>query len=254
MKLKYKKIILLTTMSTMGIGLLTLSISRDYPKAEESIRTGIEQEQSLVEEGDNASIMAFTANDLSEESLPELEPTPIPTPTPAPVYNFEDEDKYPEIKKLINDYYVAKQKNEVGTLKKFLSDPEMVDSKEELKSKTEFIEDYKNIKCYIKKSKDEGSFIVYVYYEIKFISVKTAAPCLSRFYIVTDESGEYKILSGEIDSETKEYYDERNNDQDVLELVQETNQKSEVALENDKLLKHFWDELLNWLKNSGSVN
>ena len=32
MKLRYKKIILLTSLSTMGIGLLTLSISQGIPK------------------------------------------------------------------------------------------------------------------------------------------------------------------------------------------------------------------------------
>jgi len=64
MKLKYKKIIILTTMSTMGIGLLTLSISQDKPKTELSMNT-TKQEAGLLDSKDktsDANTLAADAN------------------------------------------------------------------------------------------------------------------------------------------------------------------------------------------------
>jgi hypothetical protein len=60
MKLKYKKMILLTTMSTMGIGLLTLSVSKGSSKADETKRAGSANEVNTMAMGDTVD-----ADDIS---------------------------------------------------------------------------------------------------------------------------------------------------------------------------------------------
>jgi hypothetical protein len=253
MKLKYKKIILLTTMSTMGIGLLTLSVSHDQPKAEESMSAG-KTAQAIVAEDTNTEKIEEDADfSIMTAAQPTLTPTPteIPTPTPLPVYNIEV-DAYPEINQIFIDYYTAKNNRDVNTLKSLLSDPTKVESQEELQKRTEYIEEYQNIKPYTKKSAIEGTYIVYVYHEIKLISINTSAPGLSKFYVITDQDNNLKIFSGDMDEATKAYYDERSKDEDVIALMEMTNAKSEEAMTKDEDLLNFWSSLAEMAGNSSS--
>lgn len=243
MKLKYKKIILLTTMSTMGIGILTLSVSQDRPKAEEKAATTMFSAEVLQEEnnGDNETLMA-AEKALATPTIAAT-PTEIPSPTPVPVYSIEKSGTYPEIDDLFNAYYSAKNNRDIDTLKSILSDPSKVESEEQLQTKTEYIEDYRDIKTYTKKSMTEGAYIVYVYHEIKFTSINTPAPGLAKFYVITGEDNKLKIFSGDMDPEIKTYYDERTNDEDVIALIEMTNEKSKKAIEQDEDLKNFWESI-----------
>ncbi len=258
MKLKYKKIILLTTMSTMGIGILTLSVSQDRPKAEErtaktALSAEVLPEDSANDAGDADVLMAADAALAdSADSADAAAPTAIPTPTPVPVYPIEQAGTYPEIDTLFNAYYSAKGNCDIETLKSILSDPEKVGSEEQLQTKTEYIEDYRNIQTYTKKSIAEGTYIVYVYHEIKFTSINTPAPGLAKFYVITDGDGKLKIFSGDMDSETKAYYDERKNDEDIIAIVEMTEEKSKKAIEKDEDLKNFWKSIDAMTSNESS--
>lgn len=240
MKLKYKKIILLTTMSTMGIGLLTLSISQDRPQAKQNLSTNesIEAAANMSKEED---AQVFSLGDTMEASvLLAEEPTPIatPTPTPIPVYDLEENSK---IDSFFEDYYAAKAKSDISKIKSLYSDPSQAETLEQLQKKVKFIEDYLNIKSYAKKGIEEGTYIAYAYHEIKFTNINTLAPGLSKFYLVTDDEGNLRIFSGEMDSSLREYYVERNNDEDVQELIDMTNEKSKEAKASDEDLQIFWD-------------
>lgn len=244
MKLKYKKVIMLTTMSTMLIGLLTLSISKDNSKAEEDINTDLVVEADALLEDDNniVTALAETTSLVETASIPEPTATPIPTPTPIPVFDFEKEVD-PEIQVLFEDYFTAKKSCDVDKIKSLLTHQAKAPSVEELQSKTEYIDDYRNIKTYLKKGPVEDTFIAYVYQEIKFTGVNTMAPGLSKFYLVKSAGGQYKIFSGKMDLELVEYYDARNEDADVKELFDKTNQRGEEAKAKDEDLKNFWDSI-----------
>ena len=245
MKLKYKKIILLTTMSTMGIGILTLSVSQDRTKAEEnkSIQTILETD--ITEDGSTTvdnKLMA-SADTNSEKTVLAASPTPIPSPTPVPDYPVEKKGTYPEIDKLFETYYTAKNNRDIDTLKSIISDPAKVETEEELQARTEYIEDYKKISTYTKKGLEEGTYVVYVYHEIKFTSINTAAPALSKFYVVTGEDNKLKIYSGEMDSATKAYYDACSDDKDFVALKEKTDDKSAEAKKKDEDLQSFWKSI-----------
>lgn len=255
MKLKYKKIILFTTMSTMGIGLLTLSITQDKPKAKESVNGAPRVEASLLSDTSSTSVdeVYETTAVASPTEMPSAtitpEPTEAPTPTPLPVYEIEKEG-YPEIEELFKKYYVAKNNCDVDQLKAILSNPTKVESQEQLQKKTEYIDEYQKIKPYVKKGAQKGTYIVYVYHEIKFTSVNTPAPSLSKFYVITDARGDLKIFSGEMDEELKAYYDARNTDEDVVEIINMTNKKSEEAKEKDEDLLNFWKSIEKLTNNN----
>ncbi len=247
MKLKYKKIMLLTTMSTMGIGILTLSVSQDRPRAEErEARTAISAEVLPDAEGDvSTQQLPKAANTALAASLLEATPTPtpIPSPTPIPVYPIEQAGTYPVIDTLFDSYYDAKENCDIDAMKEILSDPEMVCTEELLQTKTEYIEDYRNVKTYTKKGMIDGTYIVYVYHEIKFTSINTPAPGLAKFYVITDGEGKLKIFSGDMDYEIRAYYDERDGDEDVIALVAMTDEKSTQAKAKDQDLSNFWEKI-----------
>lgn len=259
MKLKYKKVILLTALSTMGIGLLTLSISQGNPKTKEKFSSGIEaaslEGEEAVEdiagnEGDDAismSAMKVAVNDSEETGeadvaatpTEEPSPTPIPTPTPYPVYPLEEMEG---MDAFIEVFFSAKAASDVEKLKSIYLDPGKVESREELQKLVQYIEDYRNIKTYSKKSFEEGAYIVYAYHEIKFSSINTLAPGLSKFYVITDEEGNFKIVSDKA-PEVEEYFNARNEDEDVIDLINATNAKGEEAKAKDEDLMVFWNGL-----------
>jgi hypothetical protein len=251
MKLKYKKIILLTTMSTMGIGILTLSVSQDGPKSQGSsiqtiLNTEIAEDKVATEDNTLMAAADSTAARMAEAATP----TPIPTPTPVPDYPVEEKGTYPEIDKLFETYYTAKNNRDIKTLKSIISDPTKVESEEELQARTEYIEDYKNIETYTKKGLKEGTYIVYVYHEIKFTSINTPAPALSKFYVVTGEDNKLKIYSGEMDAEEKAYYDACSEDEDFVALAELTDKKSTKAKKKDEDLASFWKSIEKMAKAS----
>lgn len=271
MKLKYKKMIMLTAMSTMGIGLLTLAISQERPKAEEILNTDVHQESEMFGEDKDtdmelekamlAAPNAYNTRTIpstAPEQTPELTPTvtPIPTPASLPIYALEDDSNYPEIKSLFVDYYTAKNNCDIDKLKTMLTVPENVDALDDLQTMTEYIDDYRNIKSYIKKSYIEDAYIVFVYHEIKFISVNTPAPGLSKFYVVKDGEGNYQVYSGLMDTALFEYYTIRNYDADIVDLIATTNSAGEKARAKDEDLAKFWsamDELYQNAQDSASA-
>lgn len=241
MKLKYKKIVLLTTMSTMGIGLLTLSISQDRPQAKQSISDNSSIEATAKLSTEDTEVFALS-DTLEANIAPTTEPTAVPTPspTPIPVYNLEENS---DIDNFFEDYYAAKAKSDISKIKSLYRDPSKAETLEQLQKKVKFIEDYLNIKTYSKKGLEEGTYIVYAYHEIKFTNINTLAPGLSKFYLVTDDEGNLRIFSGEMEAELLEYYVARNNDEDVQELIKMTEDKSKKAKKSDEDLKIFWDGL-----------
>lgn len=247
MKLKYKKIILLTTMSTMGIGILTLSVSQDSTKAQESLNSTATMEAGLLADNESTEVettmMAKADETAALDAAVTVTPSPIPSPTPSPVYEIEKTGTYPEIDSLFEKYYTAKNNHDVDTLKSILSDPSKADTQEQLESKTEYIEEYRNIKTYTKKGVEDGTYIVYVYHEIKFAGVNTPAPGLAKFYVTPTGNKDLKIFSSDMNEELKKYYDERNEDEDVLAIIDMTNKKSEQAKADDEDLQNFWENI-----------
>jgi len=247
MKLKYKKIMLLTVISTMGIGILTLSLFDKNSQAKESMNPGTTVES--LANGDN--------EDGNDSSIVTTSPSvsTAPSPTDLPVYNLQ-KDAYPEIKKLFQDFYKAKNDRDIEAIKKLLSDSTKVDSKEDIQKKTQYIESYDKITTYTKKGYAEGTYIVYVYHEIKFTGINTAAPGLSKFYVITDQSNKLKIFSEKMDKTVQTYFDSRNNDNDVKAIIDMTNELSDKAVKKDKDLQSFWkniDKLANKAAGNSEV-
>jgi len=235
MKFRYKKAILLSLLSTLGMGMLILSIAPGHSSNEDSRDSAnIISSYGLKDESNSNN---------NEEDTVSTTPSVTSLPTNLPVYDFE-KGGYEDITELIVKYYNAKLKFDDKTIKTLLTDPSQVASKAQLKKNIMFIEGYRNIKCYVKKSFRDNEYIVFVSQNIKFYNIKTTAAALDEFYILKDTSGKVKIFSGKYDEETLQYYHDRIKDNDVVKIIKEVNKKVEEARKNDKKFKGFWDSFI----------
>ncbi len=162
-----------------------------------------------------------------------------------------EKDAYPEVNNLVKQYYQALVDGDMDTIKGIKN---YTDDEEELKiiKKSEFIESYPSITVYTKKGPEEGSYVTYVQYEVKFIDIEKTAPGLNTLYICTDEEGNYYINANELDENVVEYLKAISVQNDVVDLFNTVQVAyNEVKME-DEALSTFLDELPNLLAEAVS--
>lgn len=224
MKLKYKKMILIISMSAMGIGMVTLSLSK--PKDKKG--------------GKDAEVVS-TTSDGTEDETAEVEDTAKIELIGQPGDGVLRMDAYPAINELVKKYMSAKVACDYETLRTLVSDSSVIDE-DDLRAKSEYIEDYKNIVCYTLNGPTEDSFIVYVYEDLKILNVNTLAPGMTRLYIKLDESGNPYVYLGAIDDETQKFIEKTSSDEDVVNIINTVNTKLDEAITKDEDLKKFIEE------------
>lgn len=230
MKLKYKKMILIISMSAMGIGMVTLSLSKPKDKND-----GAEPVvASLAEEG---------SDDIEGESVGVDETAKVEL-VGQPGDGELRMDVYPAINELVKKYMSAKVACDYETIRTLVSDSSIIDE-DDLRAKSEYIEDYRNIVCYTLNGPTEDSFVVYVYEDLKILNVNTLAPGMTRLYIKLDESGNPYIYLGAIDDETQKFIEETSSNQAVIDIINTVNTKLDEAVTKDEDLKKFVAERSN---------
>ena len=100
----------------------------------------------------------------------------------------------------------------------------------------DLVEGYQNISCYTKKGMEEGSYLVFVYYELKFAQIDTPAPGLSPLYVYTNDEGNLVIFNGEASDELNAYVEKVAQEDDVMALREEVKTKYEEAKAADENL------------------
>lgn len=227
MKFKYKKIILLVTMSSMGIGLITFSLSNSQGKEsnnkKQAINTSSEQQNNTNETNDG--LIKIAEGLVDDGTL--------------------QENAYPMINELIEKYLAARVACDMDTIKELVSSTNTI-SLEILQKESENIESYNNISCYTIKAPDKKSFVVYVYEELKIVDIDTLAPGMTRLYVNINSEGKPIIYFGQVDDETSDFIDATGNDVKVIQLIDSVNKKLEEATTSDENLKSF----INGLENS----
>ncbi len=193
------------------------------------------------------------------ETVPEANTEALTPESPrAPVGAFE-QDAYPQINELINNYYTAYAQGKNKKLAK-LAEPISDAEKSYISAFSDYVGKYKNITCHTKKGLDESSYIVSVCMEIKFKGIKTTAPGMETFYVRTRDDGSLYIdnlygqfnskingkLYGQVESGTNEFevdanvtsfIEAFNQQEDVIALQTQVQQAYEAALAADAELK-----------------
>lgn len=157
-----------------------------------------------------------------------------------------EKDAYPEVNNLVKQYYQALVEGDIDTIKSIKN---YTDAEEELKvvKKSEFIEGYPVITVYTKKGPEEGSYVAYVQYEVKFVNQDTTAPGLNTLYICTNEDGSLYINANELEENVVEYLKSISVQNDVVDLFNTVQVAyNDIKTQNEEL-STFLDELPNLL-------
>ncbi len=163
-------------------------------------------------------------------------------------------DAVPEIQTLIADYYKAYQEGDVDTLET-LAQPISDTEKSYIKLFSEYVDSYDNLRCYTKTGLSEGEYVVSVYLEMKFKGVETVAPGLDFFYVRTDESGKMYIdnaysqfnqsnMENSTQADVQALINEFEQEDDVVALQQEVQQKYDEVIASDEQLATMANETL----------
>lgn len=178
----------------------------------------------------------------SEEVITVDETTQAATEATTEVTNDLQVNAYPAVNELITKFYTAMASGDVDSLLQIVN-PLSEEQKTQIQQKKEYIEGYNNITCYTKVGPEENSYIVFVYYEIKFININTLVPGEMPYYVCTNEDGSLYINLGELSPETDSYIAGITAGQDVVDLIKSVDTKFAEAQAADPDLKAFIDKL-----------
>ena len=152
-------------------------------------------------------------------------------------------DAYPEVNALVNSYFTAMATGDVDTLSTICSDLDDA-AKIRIQEKANYTESYDDIKCYTKPGPIPNSYIVFAYYQIKYVNIDTKAPGLSSLYVCTDDNtGSLYVYNGDLSENVSNYIKGVAAQEDVVALLSAVDTEYNNAIEADKTLKAFMDAL-----------
>ncbi len=191
---------------------------------------------------------------VAESQPAESAPEP-PAETEAP-HEFST-DQNPEIQELMNRYFTAKQSADVETIYQLFgwTDQSGMESlRGQLQYDARYTEGYRNIVCYTRPGLQEGDYLVYVTYDLKFKNSLTLAPGLLWNYVKTGEDGELYLTdaAGLAQAELDAVAEAEKMDEIVL-LKTQIYAKLRLALEEDADLAESYGILEKQGGASGSA-
>lgn len=151
-----------------------------------------------------------------------------------------EQDAVPEINELFKAYYNAMVEGDTDTMDRLV---DKLDATEILKAQetSKYIESYPVMEVYTKTGPKEGTYIAYVYAEVKFYDYDKPIPGMRTYYVCVDENGDYYLNEdGEEDQNVLNYIRELTLQDDVIDL----NNKVAVAY-NDMVAED--EELLDFI-------
>ncbi len=169
----------------------------------DSSQTSVQAEQPSGEgdlkEGQQEAVTA-PAESGSEQSSQE---TSGETQAEQTEENFA-KDGVSEINALMERYFTAKQNADIETIYQLFGRTDL-EGAEALESQyrytSRYTDGYENIACYTRQGGAEGSYLVYVSYDLKFKNVETLAPGLFRAYVITNEDGSLQLVDSSLQGE-----------------------------------------------------
>ena len=191
---RYSKIIMPVVLALCVVGTIIVSISANKRKA-------AEEESARSAEGGNVEL----AGDLI--AVPEV---PL------------QKDAVPEVNELFSIYYNAMVEGDTDTMSRLV---DRLDDTEALRAEetSKYIESYPVLEVYTKAGPKEGTYVAYVYVEVKFKDYEKPVPGMRVYYVCQNENGEYYINEdGEENDAELKYIRELNLQDDVVDLNNKT--------------------------------
>ena len=146
-------------------------------------------------------------------------------------------------------YFTARASGDADTMNEIygvsgLSFTELEHEKTRLRSNSKYVQEFDNITTYVRDGATADSWLVYALADIKFHSVKTAAPMIMWCYVEKDSEGNYHIIKDEnLSEEVLQLIDVSNHSEEVRKLASSVNVKLKEALNSDEDLNSVYGVL-----------
>lgn len=141
----------------------------------------------------------------------------------------------PEVFGLLEKYYTARTNKDYASLASIYEGFDQ----EKIAREDAAVERYSNLMTYSKPGLTEGSYVVFVYVEMKLIDIETQAPSLLQVYVLPDSEGNLMVADIDRSTEVKEYAQKMQSDDDVQALIVDVSLAFEEAMAKDQALADF---------------
>lgn len=178
-------------------------------------------------EAQATEVAAETAGVDGTEAIPQLE---------------LEENAYPVVNTLMNDYYAALADGDIEavvSMNAFVDDTEKI----RIQEMSKYIDSYPEMDVYTKKGPVENSYLAYVYSKVKFTEYDELVPGMKAYYVCTDESGNCYINEGEDNTVVTNYIRDISLQDDVVDLNNRVAVEYNDLLESDEELTAFLADL-----------
>ena len=153
---------------------------------------------------------------------------------------------------MVTNYLDALTNGDAETIKNIknkTSDEELL----KIQKKSEYIESFQNVNTYSKPGPVANSFVVFVYYEIKFTGIDTAAPGLTTLYLCPNDEAKIiiydELVEEQLDASIISYIKELAITDEIVDLFDKVDTKYNEAVDRDPALKAFIEGLAAQLEN-----
>ena len=149
----------------------------------ETAETQEQEPETMAETGESAETETDTAAEAETEASEE-------NGDPYTTENLTH-DSVPEVLSLMKKYFTARASGDADTMNEIygvsgLSFTELEHEKTRLRSNSKYVQEFENITTYVRDGVTADSWLVYALADIKFHSVKTAAPMIMWCYVEKD--------------------------------------------------------------------
>lgn len=169
-----------------------------------------------------------------------------------PVTEAAEEDglpvcEIPEIRMLVSDYFSARLSADTDRLYEIFGRKE--DNRKEklaklLKTQASWIQSYENIEVYALPGKEQDARLCIITYDIDFRRTDTLAPGIMYSYVQRDADGNY-IIAENLRKETRDYINEKLEEEPVVKLRTEINNELQNHLAKDSTLALIYTSFLD---------
>ena len=193
-------------------------------------------------------VIAVSANhratEIAASTATEAESTVFEVPDVA-----MEENTSPEVNALVEKYYAASASGDAETLAAIYKG---LDETEILKAvaASEYIDSIDNITVYTKPGPVEGSYVAYVYNEVKLYDYDGHVPGLEILYICSDGNGDLYINGDVVDAGELDYLKQINVQADVIDLNNKVASSYNEMVSGDEALAELLTRMRSGLQVS----
>ena len=169
-------------------------------------------------------------------------------PDPENVEVTLQEESIPPIHDLMEAYFKARRTCDLEALSKVYggtcSEETLREQGATMEEEVKFYQSFENLVCYTAPGLEDGEYVVYARFDIKFRQAETLAPSLVVCYAKTAADGS-SYLVADISAEQSEFMEKANQSEAVQKQAKEVNNGLENALKSDENLLAVYHILMD---------